>query len=188
MNEKMRKRYIDYYSLPSSRSYNWGTVFYGLIPSLNIKNLCDVGCGDGKFLYDMVTRFGVEKAYGLDIAHVFLDTVKKHPKIEYFDTEAKSIPLSDNSVEYVTSFDVLEHILPEEIDDTLDELYRVATIGFLFTISNKLSSESDEDGNLHVIVEPPEWWFNKLSKYGNVIDLTPQRPSKNSHYKVDIKK
>ena len=37
------------------------------------------------------------------------------------DAMAHNIPLPDSSVEYITSFDCLEHCLPEDIDTIVDE-------------------------------------------------------------------
>lgn len=168
-SNKERIKYIKGFSENLAEcNRNWGSTFYDLIPSLNIESLLDVGCGDGSFCYDMVTKFNVKKAYGIDIASVALDLVKKHENIIYFDAEAKKIPLEDNSVDFITSFDVLEHVLPNDVDLVIEEFNRVSKIGLLLTIAHDVSGEEVDGSNMHMTVMPLEWWKEKLEKHFTV--------------------
>lgn len=150
---------------------NWARRcgFYPLIKEYNFKSALDVGCGDGTFCCDLVHLFGCEKVYGLDIASVVLNMVKNiDNQIIYFDGEAKALPLDDNSVEFVTAFDVLEHILPQDVEKTIQEFDRVSTKGLMLSISHRLSGEIVDGSNLHMCVKPFKWWKEKLSRYFEV--------------------
>ena len=100
---------------------NWGNGTYDYVKELGITSLVDVGCGRNDFAKWAVSQ-GIN-AIGVDIACPLAD----------FVCPANRLPFNDKGFEYITSFDVMEHLLPEEIDDTLDEFFRVASKGFLFT-------------------------------------------------------
>lgn len=59
--------------------------------------------------------------------------------------------------------DVLEHILEEDIDATLDEILNYANKFVAFSIFTGASRKTFEDGlNLHVTQKPSIWWFEKI--------------------------
>lgn len=66
---------------------------------------------------------------------------------------------------YVVCIDVLEHIEPELIDNVLDDLQRVTVKGGYYTVSTRHAGRALADGrNAHLIVEPFEWWTEKLTQ------------------------
>jgi ubiquinone/menaquinone biosynthesis C-methylase UbiE len=173
MNEQ--EKYKEIYAGATGKNYEqrhgegygrgfWGEGIVEYFKTLNPKSVLDVGCGYGRFC-DAATEF-VETVYGADIGSVATGNVIKNDKINFIDAEAKSIPLSDNSVEWVTSFDCLEHCLPEDIDTILNEFNRVATKGFIFSIS--YTPDSHLDLNLHMTVQQEGWWIEKIQKYGKI--------------------
>lgn len=142
----------------------WGEGILEYFKSINPKSVLDVGCGYGRFC-NAVTDF-TETVYGADIASVVTGNVIKNDKIEYIDCEAKSIPLPDNSVEWITSFDCLEHCLPSDVDDILKEFDRISTKGFIFSIS--YVGDSHQGLVLHMTVQPEQWWTDKIKEYGEI--------------------
>lgn len=142
----------------------WGENMLKPLKKWKASSLLDVGCGYGNFC-DAAALF-VPRVYGLDIASVATGKVINNPDITYFDGEAKSLPLPAGAVEWITSFDCLEHCLEEDIDDILDEFDRVASKGFVLSISYE--SCEMEGMPLHMTVRPESWWMNKLKKYGHV--------------------
>jgi ubiquinone/menaquinone biosynthesis C-methylase UbiE len=142
----------------------WGEGILEYFKSVNPKSVLDVGCGYGKFCND-VTDF-TETVYGADIASVVTGNVVKNDKIKYLDCEAKSIPLPDNSVEWVTSFDCLEHCLPQDINNILNEFDRVSTKGFILSLSHV--NDAHLGLVLHMTVQPEQWWLDKIKKYGEI--------------------
>jgi len=149
---------------------NWGKPFYVDIGKLDIKSVCDVGCGNGQFLNDLSEWEGVEyeNLYGIDLITVSQNMVIKNPKIKYFSGPANKIPIGDKSVDLLTSFDCLEHLHPEEVENTLKEFSRVTKRYFMFTITHKESLESYRGKNLHSCVEQFDWWVEKISQYATL--------------------
>jgi ubiquinone/menaquinone biosynthesis C-methylase UbiE len=142
----------------------WGENMLETLKRWNVSSLLDVGCGYGNFC-DAAALF-IPKVYGLDIASVATGNVIDNPEITYFDGEAKHLPLPNNAVEWITSFDCLEHCLETEIDDILKEFNRVARNGFVLSVSYE---PCEMDGMpLHMTVKPESWWVKKLLKYGQV--------------------
>lgn len=132
------------------------------IAALDIKSLCDVGTGNGNFPRLMGSR-GARPAVGVDFAM---------PSKWEVDTEslvlkrasAHDLPLSDGEVQYVTAFDMLEHLLPEEVDPVLEEFARVASKGFVFTIATKPSRRLVDGETLHPTVQSTEWWKRAIGR------------------------
>jgi ubiquinone/menaquinone biosynthesis C-methylase UbiE len=177
MNEK--EKYLemyfggmgDHYQSIHGEGYGrgfWGENAIPFIRNEKPKSVCDVGCGYGRFC-NAISEF-VDDVYGVDIASVETGNVIENEKIKYISSEAKKIPLDDNSVDWVTSFDCLEHCLPEDIDTILEEFNRIAKKGFVFSISYVDDSHKTGPNTLilHMTVEKEEWWLDKISKYGEI--------------------
>lgn len=178
MNEK--DKYLNIYSGEHARIYEtqdipcklgggygricWGEGMLELMKDWNVQSLLDVGCGYGSFC-DAATLF-VPRVYGLDIASVATGKVIDNSDITFMDGEAKDLPLPDKSVEWITSFDCLEHCLEEDIDQILSEFNRVAVKGFVLSISYEPCEF--EGVPLHMTVKPESWWMDKLGAYGNI--------------------
>ena len=184
-----RKKYIDIYKgknfQPGSASRagmikNYAIAFYPLFSQaynqrkqesskwnplllLQDKVILDIGCGDGKFCYDAVYKYEAKKAYGLDIASVAVGATEKHKteKLKFFDSDASKIPLPDNSVDILTSFQVMEHFPQEKIDQIFQEFYRVTRQGWIFAISHQ------NNKGIHACDEPFGWWRQKILDYTN---------------------
>jgi len=127
-----------------------------IISNLKPKSLLDVGCGGGQFV-DFCKSQNVD-ARGVDIASPY-DIV----------APAHDIPLEDKSVEYLTAFDMLEHLVEEEVDEVLQEFVRLTTKGFIFTIAYKQSVGKGVDGELlHPTIKPESWWVDKIIQHSGM--------------------
>lgn len=136
----------------------------GKIEGLKINSLIDVGCGKGQFPL-WARQHGIETVYGIDFAAKFPKDTKG---VTFFRGWAHELPLEDNAVEFVTSFDMMEHLIPEDTHNVLDEFDRVSSKGMIFSISYIPSVTKVNGQNLHPNVHPEEWWIETLSKYGKV--------------------
>lgn len=170
-----KEKYIDIYSGMLGQSYQnrhnekygiglWGTGVIDYIKQLNCNSLCDVGCGTGNFC-NIISEY-IPNVYGVDIASVITNNVIQTVKVQFLDGEAKSIPLENNSVDWITSFDCLEHCLPEDIDIIFNEFYRVSKKGLILSISDL--HDSHDGVPLHMTVQPQEWWYEKIKKFGKL--------------------
>ena len=140
----------------------WGENALQFLSAHSAQSVIDIGCGYGRFC-DYATGF-IPKVYGMDIASVITGNTIKNDKITFFDGEAKKIPLPDKAVEWVCSFDCLEHCLPQDIDTIFNEFDRVASKGFVLSIA--YIHDICNGVELHMTVQPEEWWIEKISKYG----------------------
>jgi len=147
---------------------NWGEGLYVHIEKIKPNSILDVGCGQGKFVNDMVNKFNIPLVYGADIASVATGKYIDNSKVNWLDCMAHSIPVNDNEVEYVVSFDCLEHCLEEDIDTIVNEFYRISTKGLMLNISYRQASERSLNGEmLHMTVKPEKWWIDKFSEKFN---------------------
>lgn len=128
-----------------------------------ITSVLDVGCGRGGFC-NILTDY-CNTVHGLDFA-IKPDKEFKEKNINFIKSDAHTIPLPDNSVELITSFDFLEHIHPDYLEKTIKEMFRV---GFKYMIhkieSGPSKSHFDKVGQLHLIQEHKKsFWINKVFK------------------------
>lgn len=188
-----RKRYIRcFIDYVDGCDGNWGETAgaYDILKSYGIDTICDIGCGIGNFIYGAVERGIVSKAYGIDPASIAIhkllehDIIKKcpgaiangnlqlHDCVEYIEGDASYINLDDNSVDAVTSFDCLEHVLPEDIDTSLKEMIRVSKKYLILSIGIS-SSKFYEGKHNHPSLYKGNWWQDKLSQYCAEVHLMP---------------
>lgn len=115
--------------------------------------LLDVGCGWNEFA-KAIRGTGVD-ATGVDFACPGADVV----------AHAHELPFGDKYFGVLTSFDMLEHLTPEQVEPTLKEFSRVSK-SFVLSISHKPSRVKWCGENLHPTVFPQEWWINKIIAVG----------------------
>lgn len=136
--------------------------------------LLDIGCGRGEIL-DFAEGKGFE-AKGTEIVEELIDNKR------VLKGYTHELPFENNSFDYVTCFDVIEHILPENTAKTFGEIDRISTRAILLSIAN-YPSKFGNGIDLHINIKPyPEWdalirktWPNALVTWlplGNNISET----------------
>ncbi len=130
---------------------------------LKNKTVLDFGCGLGEFVYDVVHKYGVKTAYGVDIASVQQGLTNKYEsdKCIFMPAGATKLELADKSINIISAFLSLEHIFEEDIDTLLAEFNRVCTDGYMFQISHGNSSKK----NLRKTTHNVAWWYSKLEPF-----------------------
>lgn len=168
---KELKKYIDVYnrgttSTPKVYGHNnWGAGIYSYIEKLQLDSILDMGCGQGVFVNDMVSKFNINNVYGADIASISTGKHIKNDSVTWIDCMAHDIPLKDNSVEYIVSFDCLEHCLTEDVENIVNEFDRVCSKGLILKIAYRQAQERSFNGEvLHMTVKPESWWIEQFSK------------------------
>lgn len=58
--------------------------------------------------------------------------------------------------------DVMEHLPPEDVEEALRNIAQVNARRFIFSIACTASRWGDEHGGLHLTIQPPEWWRERL--------------------------
>ena len=130
------------------------------IAALNPTSLLDVGCGHNNFVREIKT-LGVQKAIGVDFACKSADYV----------ADILDLPFTDKEFDFITAWDVLEHLLPEQVEPALLEMKRVSQ-RFAFTIAYDFAStpppKKFKNHNLHQTVKKPSWWKEQIEKYADI--------------------
>ena len=138
---------------------NHGSKYVKSIANLNPASLIDVGCGHNNFVKDIKT-IGLEKAVGVDFAC---------PSADYI-SDIMDLPFKDKEFDFLTAWDVLEHLRKSHIHPAFKEMKRISK-RFAFTIAYEtaytLPPPGFEGHNLHQCVENEQWWGNIISKYSN---------------------
>ena len=114
-------------------------------------SILEIGCGNGnlcRFLSEM--NFDVT---GLDIADCLYD--RSGYKFIKYDITNSQKAFDDEEFDYCISFDVLEHLPEDVIDDVLKDMARISR-----NIILKVASSGKPP--LHLTVKTPGWWMNKL--------------------------
>lgn len=93
----------------------------------NGSTVLDIGCGNARNMIPFKDKFdltGIDKSEGMiKIAKEF--SKKNNIKAEFHVSDAKALPLDDNSIDNAISIAVYHHFSPEEIKDVLKELRRI---------------------------------------------------------------
>lgn len=107
-------------------------IFIDLSASGNI--VLDIGSGNGKLAIAMAQKGNV--VTGLDVSKIAIQTAQElHKKIApdfpvgFKFGDARKLPFSDNTFDYITSQDLVEHISEDDFKVHLKEVYRVLKPG-----------------------------------------------------------
>ena len=114
-----------------------------LIEENTITSILDFGAGKG------LTSQSLKEAY---------------PEITIYTYDPATFPIElPEEVDLIYSNDVLEHIEPLLIDETLQDLANRATKFQFHLIACHPSKKALSDGrNAHLIIEKPEWWKQRI--------------------------
>lgn len=142
----------------------WGSSGYSHAPvvadycqELKAKTVLDFGCG----------RATLKKTL-LDL-DPYLSILEYDPAIPGKDKPPEPADL-------LVANDVLEHIEPQYLDETLKYIRSLAIKGAYFTIALTPSKVSLPDGrNAHLIIEPAEFWLENLMEAGFTIVRSEMR-------------
>jgi SAM-dependent methyltransferase len=141
-------------------STNHGRHAYSIVQAFKPppRFVVDFGCGRNLFIQHL-RRLGID-GLGVDFAFSEADIVAPMHRV----------PVSAGIADVVTSFDALEHLLPEEVDEVLDEMRRIAVAGgrFVFSICTNESKTKVNGEGLHPTVRPRGWWLDRIKRVGTV--------------------
>lgn len=152
---KEREKYVWLYE----NSKNYGSSFYAknalvyLKTFTDVESIVDVGTGRGEFCKWASTNIA-KKVFGVDFV---FEPLKENcnKNITYIKSFAHDLPFNNKSIDMITAFNVLEHLLPQDIDQTLNEFNRITKKYMFFSICYNDS-------------KPQKWWIQKLEHFGNV--------------------
>lgn len=124
--------------------------------------LLDVGCGRGEVLL-LAAEMG-HRVSGVEI----VDDLIHPPLVEYGDaTDLKDF--ADQSFDYVTLFDVMEHLPAGDDEKAVKSICRVAKEMVILTIANYPHLYRGVD--LHINIRPYEEWDALLKEWAPEFDV-----------------
>lgn len=116
------------------------------IEKYQIKSILDFGCGKGFVLEELKKEYPSLQVYGYDPA-----------KEEY--------SILPDSVDMIISTDVLEHIEPELLNQTLGELLlRCNKIMYHLIACHPAKKILSDGRNAHLIIEDSAWWKRTIEQ------------------------
>ena len=114
---------------------SWGHEYMSyvnkIISEMNMikfKSLMDLGCGDGKFLYECSKKFSDKKLIGVDISDKALSFAKTfNTDIDFINIDFSKTLNSDfkSIADVLTIVEVLEHIPPDNINVFIKNIHYV---------------------------------------------------------------
>lgn len=152
-----KPRYGDY---NRTRYYEKLKGLLGVVDK-NITSVLDIGTGNGhfcKWAYDNICK----NVYGLDFASKFSQQYIDLG-IKFIKAPSHEIPLPDKSIDLITSFDFMEHIHPDYLEETINEMKRVGRKCMCHKIALGPSQFwHDKVGQLHLIQEDEKFWVDEV--------------------------
>ena len=135
----------DGYKFSQTNNLSWGYEYLSYlhfvlekVSQIEFKSLLDVGCGDGRLLYELSRRFSGTQLVGLDYSQRAIDLAKMmvDTEVQWLCGDIRDENLFDDKFDIITLVETLEHIKIDEIK------------AFLKAINNHLA----EDGSFIITV------------------------------------
>jgi hypothetical protein len=125
-----------------------------ILNGLDKTSLIDVGTGRGETL-DMAHNIGFEIVAGTEVVPDLCGG-------RVIFAKSIDLPFEDSCSDYVTCFDVLEHLIEEDLIPTIQEMFRVCRKSIIFSCSEQ---PSVYDGvELHISKRPKKEWEKLIKK------------------------
>ena len=134
---------------------NHGSRALPMVQKWTPASLVDIGCGWNEFCRELRAAQPTINAVGVDFACPGSDVT----------ADATELPFADKEFDVLTAFDVLEHLLPEQVNAALAEFARVSR-RFIFSIAYQPSVTKWKGENLHPTVRGETWWILRILSAG----------------------
>jgi 2-polyprenyl-3-methyl-5-hydroxy-6-metoxy-1,4-benzoquinol methylase len=109
----------------SSRIYHEIKTLKEMLGDLHVKRSLEIGCGYGR-LTPWIAEYS-EEFYAIEPEKKLYDIAKKlYPSFKFTEARADRLPFPDNYFGLIVTWTVLQHVLPEKFQDTINEILRVA--------------------------------------------------------------
>ena len=139
----------DGYNFSQTKNLSWGFEYLSYLnfviekaSQIGFKSLLDVGCGDGRFIYELSQRFLSDHLVGLDYSRRAIDFAKiiiADTRVECVCGDIRDKNLFDKKFDIITLIETLEHIKLDEINAFLKGVdnYLADDGSFIITVPSK---------------------------------------------------
>lgn len=125
----------------------WADAVADICHSFGCESLLDYGCGQGT-----LAKALLQKSDLLIDIHEYDPAVDGKTTIEKYAT-----------FDLVVCTDVLEHIEPDRLAVVIDHIFRLSKKLVFLVIATRPSNKFFPDGrNVHLIIQPDNWWLERL--------------------------
>ena len=139
----------DPYLAYGDNSYNWGYLLVGIAKLENCRSILDYGCGKASFSTTMAFA-----GY----------------QVQNYDPGVPAYSRTPQPADLVTSFDCLEHIESECLNDVLAHIRQLCKRRLFVSVSTRPAKRNLRDGrNAHLLIFPPTWWRKHFEAEGFVM-------------------
>lgn len=158
---------------------NHGERFLGRLR--NARSVLDVGCGHNEMIKAIrahVAGCSSQSGYTSNITdEEFVSSLKEFylgidfacPGADTQDDIVIGTDFKDKHFEFVTAFDVMEHLQEDQLEAACTEMARVSS-KFIFTISHVPSMHKVNGETLHPTVRPQAWWIGFLMQFSDDVE------------------
>ena len=153
--------YNDQVNFPNYGHTSHGEPYFITILDMHPTSWLDVGCGHNHMIKECRENKYIADVLGVDFACPSADQ----------NCDMLDLPFADNRWDVVSAFDVMEHLLPEQVDTGLSEMARVGK-RFIFTISYYKALTEINGKNAHPTVWSADKWIAKIEQYGTINDMS----------------
>jgi ubiquinone/menaquinone biosynthesis C-methylase UbiE len=136
---------------------NHGKVHLNTILEFKPESWLDVGCGFNEMIKEVRDNY-VQDSWGIDFSCPGADQ----------QCDILDLPFPDNRWDFISAFDVMEHIYPDKVSIALEEMRRVSK-RFVFTIAFTKAFLEYKGVNAHPTVWSREVWYETIENAGGKI-------------------
>ena len=135
-------------------------------------SLLDVGTGRGETMA-FAEGLGYDPVRGTEAVDYLCDGKRVIQALGH------DLPFGDRSFDYVTMFDVMEHLVPDDTGAVCRELARVASKAVLLTVCNSPDVRAEGDLHINLRASYNDWHGELEHHFGRPVEfkLEPERIS-----------
>ncbi len=137
------------------------------------KIVLDIACGSG-YGSDLLLKEGAKKIFSVDISQEAIEYCRKkykNDKISFIVGDVKQIPVEDDSIDVVVSFETVEHISFEEQKKFMQEIKRVLKSDGMLIMSTPNTIVYPKNNPYHIKELSPNEFKKLLSGYFKRVNM-----------------